>query len=194
MNRSRRIFFYAVHDGLAKIYKCTASGKHVVFKIAGPGDTLNAAALTEKSYFSSAQALSDITLLRIVRQTYHSILYNFPEIAMKLISVLAKRLDQECNMVLTLLSEQVEQRLEIILMNLYEKFGANIPITCQELANCIGTSTETTIRVLSRLKKTGYHQPVHRYTRAYCYRPGHASGACHNRQWWLDLIPGIFPG
>jgi len=148
-------FFYAVHDGLVKVYKSTASGKHVVFSVAGPGDTLNAAALNEDSYFMSAQSMDDAVLLRMERKKYHSLMAAFPAISMVLTGILARRIDCECNRVVTMLSEQVEQRLITILYDLYRKFGASLPITRQDLANCAGTSTETTIRIMSRLKGRG---------------------------------------
>lgn len=148
-------FFYAVYDGLAKIYKNTGSGNQVVFHVAGPGDTLNAIALTEGRYFVSTQALSNVTLLQIEREAYLTLLSAFPAISLRLISILAKRVDRECTRVVTILSEKVEQRLVMILYELFKKFGANIPLTRQELANCAGTSTETTIRVMSKLKKYG---------------------------------------
>jgi len=47
----------------------------------------------------------------------------------------------------------VEQRLAKTLLILSTKLGLNINITRQELAEMIGVTTETVIRILSSLKK-----------------------------------------
>ena len=148
-------FLYIVQDGLVKVYKSTDSGKFVTFTVAGPGDTLNAAALTSECYFMSAQALNSVTVLRVHRQIYLVLLSTYSAIAMELNAILARRLNREASRVVGILSERVEQRLVVSLSALFRKFGAHLPITSQELANCAGTTAETAIRVLSTLKKRG---------------------------------------
>lgn len=146
-------FFYVVQDGLVKVYKSTSSGKVLTFNVAGRGDTLNATAVSGDNYFMSAQTLNDVTVLKIGRKPYHTFLSKHSSIALELIGILSRRLNRECDRVVRLLGEDVEQRLIISLVALARKFGTSLPLTREELANCAGTTTETAIRVLSRLKK-----------------------------------------
>jgi CRP/FNR family transcriptional regulator, cyclic AMP receptor protein len=148
-------FFYVVQDGLVKVYKNTSSGKTLTFTVAGRGDTLNATAVSGDNYYMSAQTLNDVTVLRTGRKLYHSFLAEHSSIAIELVRVLSSRLDRECDRVVRLLGEDVEQRLIISLFTLARKFGTSLSLTREELANCAGTTTETAIRVLSRLKKQG---------------------------------------
>ncbi|HEX2964824.1 MAG TPA: Crp/Fnr family transcriptional regulator [Syntrophorhabdaceae bacterium] len=148
-------FFYAVQDGLVKVFKSTPTGKHLTFTVAGPGDTLNATAITVGSYYMSAYALNDVTVIKIGKKPYLAFLAKHPDVAVQLVAMLAKRLNRECDRVVNLLGAEVGQRIIVSLMALVRKFGPRLSITREELANCAGTTTETAIRVLSQLKKNG---------------------------------------
>ena len=74
-------FFYVAQKGLIKLHKGSSSGKNVTFKIATLGDTLNAAALSLKSHFLSAQAMTDATVLRIPRKGFWAFEAKHPGIA-----------------------------------------------------------------------------------------------------------------
>ncbi|MFC1892585.1 Crp/Fnr family transcriptional regulator [Chloroflexota bacterium] len=51
--------------------------------------------------------------------------------------------------------ERAEQRLASVLLMLTAKLGTTLPFTRQEIADMVGITTETTIRVLSTLKERG---------------------------------------
>ena len=51
--------------------------------------------------------------------------------------------------------DSVERRLAQTLLTLSQKFGPTIPLTKHELAELANTTVETTIRILSQLKKRG---------------------------------------
>jgi CRP-like cAMP-binding protein len=148
-------FFYVVQEGLVKVYKGTSSGKHLTFTIAGRSDTLNATAVSSDNYYMSAQPLNDVTVIKVGKGPYLAFLAKHPSISIELITMLSRRLDRECDRVVRLLGEDVEQRLIVSLFTLARKFGSKLTLTREELANCAGTTTETAIRVLSRLKKQG---------------------------------------
>lgn len=148
-------FFYAVQDGLVKVFKSTSAGKHLTFTVAGRGDTLNATAVAVGCYFMSAYALNDVTVTKTSKKAYMAFLAKHPLVAIELIAMLSKRLNRECDRVVTLLGAEVGQRLVVSLATLARKFGPNLSLTREELASCAGTTTETTIRVLSRLRKEG---------------------------------------
>ena len=63
-----------------------------------------------------------------------------------------KGLDSEYERILDLIGETVEQRLCNFLFSLSVKFGTTLSLTREELGDLAGTTTETAIRVLSRLK------------------------------------------
>jgi CRP/FNR family transcriptional regulator, cyclic AMP receptor protein len=148
-------FFYIVYDGLVQVYKTSGSGKNVTFTIATRGDTLTASALSIENYFVSTQCMNDVTVLRIAKKDFLSFLSTHNDVAMAIIAIMARRLNREYERIVDIVGEEVELRLVHSLCLLASKFGSTLSLTRQELANFAGTTTETTIRVLSRLKKRG---------------------------------------
>jgi CRP-like cAMP-binding protein len=148
-------FFYVVQEGLVRLYKSTLTGKQLTFTVAGPGDTLNSTALSTGNYFMSSQALNDVTVLKIDRKTYLSLLHRHPSIAVELTAIMGNRLNRECDRALSMVGQSVEQRLCMSLSMLVRKFGNRLSLTREELATCAGTTTETAIRIMGQLKKMG---------------------------------------
>jgi CRP-like cAMP-binding protein len=148
-------FFYLAQQGLIKLHKGSSSGKNVTFKIATLGDTLNAAALSLKKHFLSAQAMTEATVLRIPRREFWAFEAKHPSIAINIIGLTAEGLDSEYNRIVDIIGEEVELRVVHSLLTLSNKFGSNLLLKREDLANYAGTTTETAIRVLSRLRKKG---------------------------------------
>ena len=148
-------FFYLVHDGLVQIYKTSGSGKNVTFTIATRGDTLIASALSIERYFVSAQAMNDATILKIASKEFLAFVSRHISVAMGIMTIMSQRLDREYERIVDIVGEEVGLRLVHSLCLLAGKFGPTLSLTRQELANFAGTTTETTIRVLSKLKKKG---------------------------------------
>ncbi|MCL0066060.1 Crp/Fnr family transcriptional regulator [Dehalococcoidia bacterium] len=73
----------------------------------------------------------------------------------KIINVLGGRLREAHDRLRGMAGERVEQRIAGILVMLSGKIGPTIPFTRQEIADISGTTTETSIRVISRLKDRG---------------------------------------
>jgi CRP-like cAMP-binding protein len=151
----RANFWYIVYDGLVQVYKTSGSGKNVTFTIANRGDTLTASALSIDDYFVSTQAMNDVTVLKVGKKDFLNFVSSHNSVAMAIIAVMARRLNREYERIVDIVGEEVELRLIHSLCLLASKFGPTLSLTRQELANFAGTTTETTIRVLSRLKKRG---------------------------------------
>jgi len=76
--------------------------------------------------------------------------------------MICKELDQANVFIKDIAQKNVRERLVEILLMLEETFGTspegylNIILTREELANIVGTATESAIRLLSELKSEGY--------------------------------------
>ncbi len=148
-------FIYIVQDGLVRVYKLSRSGKELSFAILAQGDVIATPALSEKRYRVSSEAMTDVIVLRIAKEEFLEYVTNRPKAAMGMITLLIKRFNRECDRNVDSLSEEVEIRLIHCLHILGSKFGTKLSITRKELASYAGTTTETTIRVLSKLRKEG---------------------------------------
>jgi CRP/FNR family transcriptional regulator len=149
-------YFYFVAEGKIKVSKLASTGKEIVLSFFGPGEMFGEVAVFEnKSYPASAQALTSTRLLGIKKADFIHFLMQHPQIALRIIAILSSRLRDSQSRLRDLAGERVEQRLARMLLMLSAKMGLVIPFTRQELSDMAGTTTETTIRILSQWNNRG---------------------------------------
>ncbi len=118
------------------------------------------AVFENKPYPASAQAVAETKVVAIKREDFLSFLANCPQVALKIINVLGGRLRDAHGRLRDLAEERVEQRLASVLVMLSSKLGPTLPFTRQNIADMVGTTTETAIRVMSHLKDRGIIRSV----------------------------------
>lgn len=149
-------WFYMVAQGRVKVLKHSSLGRDFVIAYFGPGEMFGEVAVFEdKPYPGSAQAVDETTVLEIRGDDFRSYLADRPEIALRIINILAGRLRDAQSRLRDLAGERVEQRLARTLLMLHSKLGPTLPFTRQEIADMAGTTTETAIRFMSRLRDAG---------------------------------------
>jgi CRP/FNR family transcriptional regulator len=144
-----------VQQGRVHLMKFLEGGQASTTCVMTPGETFCCLpALDRKPYPVDAVAAVDSTVIRIPTNTFHQLLEKNPAFLQDSLCLFCDRLraveHQGC-----MLYESTERRLSQALLTLSKKFGATIPLTKQELAELAGTTVETTIRILSQLKKRG---------------------------------------
>lgn len=154
-------WFYVIAGGKVKALKHSSLGKEFIIAFFGPGEMFGEVAVFEnKPYPASAQSMTETTVVGIKRDGFLSFLTNQPQVALKVINVLAGRLRDAQSRLGDLAGERVEQRLASVLLMLSAKLGLTLPFTRQEIAEMVGTTTETAIRVMSHLKDRGVIRTV----------------------------------
>ncbi len=148
--------FYVMASGRVKVLKHSSLGKEFVVAFFGPGDVFGEVAVFEnRPYPASAQAVSDTETLGIKRNGFLSFLAGHPEVSLRIINMLGGRLREAQGRLNALAGERAEQRVARTLVMLSSKLGPGLPFTRQEIADMSGTTIETTIRVMSRMKRAG---------------------------------------
>ncbi len=149
-------WFYIIAEGRVKVVKHSSLGKEFIIAFFNSGEMFGEVAVFEdKPYPASAQAVAETKVLGIKREDFLSFLAQRPGVAMRIISVLGGRLRDAQGRLKDLAGERVEQRLARTLLMLSAKLGSTLPFTRQEIADMGGTTTETAIRFMSRLKDGG---------------------------------------
>jgi len=149
-------WFYIVAEGSIKVLKHSSLGKEFIIAFFGLGEMFGEVAVFEdKPYPASAQAATKTKVLEIKKKDFLSFLSDRPLVALQIIGVLGGRLRDAQSRLKDLAGERVEQRLARILLMLYSKLGSTLPFTRQEIADMTGTTTETAIRIMGRLKDGG---------------------------------------
>lgn len=146
-------WFYTVAEGRVKVLKHSSLGKEFVIAFFGPGEMFGEVAVLEnKPYPASAEVVAETKVLGVRREDFLSFLAHHPEVALRIINVLGGRLRDAQSRLRDIAGERVEQRLARTLLMLASKLGPTLPFTRQEIADMAGITTETAIRVMSRLK------------------------------------------
>ena len=154
-------WFYIIAEGKVKVLKHSSLGKEFIIAFFGPGEMFGEVAVFEnKPYPASAQTVAETKVVGIKRDKFLSFLANRPQVALKIINVLAGRLRDAQSRLRDLAGERVGQRLANVLLMLSAKLGSTLPFTRQEIAEMVGTTTETAIRVMSHLKDRGIIRSV----------------------------------
>jgi CRP/FNR family transcriptional regulator, nitrogen oxide reductase regulator len=155
-----RIYF--VHIGRVKIVKAAGS-RDIILEILGPGEPVGAVAVFERRPFpASAITLEPSGILSIPEREFFVLLEKRPEMNRHLLAGLTMRL-MMVNKRLADLTGSAEQRGTRLFLTLAERIGVPAPsgvriplaLSRQEIADLIGTTIETAIRLMSRWQKEG---------------------------------------
>jgi len=155
---------YTVVAGRVKVFKSTPRGTDVILELFGPGDPVGAVAVYEsRPYPASAIALEPTSCVLIPRQAFFALLEGYPMMVRGLLVGLTHRLVELTNRLTELSGGRIEGRMARFFLKLGTDMGQRrddglfIPLVLsrQELADMIGTTIETSIRIMSRWGKDG---------------------------------------
>ena len=155
-------WMYTIVAGRVKVSKSTVRGTDIILEIFGPGDPVGAVAVYEsRPYPASATTLEPTTCLLMPRQAFFSLLETHPTMVRGLLVGLTHRLVELTNRLAELSGGRIEARLARFLLKLTDDMGQThsdgifIPLALsrQEIADMIGTTIETSIRIMSRWGK-----------------------------------------
>jgi CRP-like cAMP-binding protein len=153
---------YTVATGRVKVFKTTPRGTDVILELFGPGDPVGAVAVYEsRPYPATAVAIEPTTCIIIPRQAFFSLLETYPSMVRGLLIGLTHRLVELTNRLTELSGGRVEGRLARFFLKLAQDIGRPhadgifiaLTLSRQELADMIGTTIETSIRIMSRWGK-----------------------------------------
>jgi CRP/FNR family transcriptional regulator len=153
-----------IRDGYVKIVKYSEGGKDVLLELLGPGEVLGAVVLLEgRPYPASARAMDNTLLLLLSRDDFLDIIRQNPAVATQALIAMGARLRHAHEMMRELATECVEARIANVLLILASKLaqGASSPImlrvrlTRRDVADMVGSTMETAIRILSKWEKGG---------------------------------------
>lgn len=148
---------YMVNKGEIKTYKMNADGKELITGFHQPGSFLGYIPLLEdKPYTENAVAMEDSEITIIPRQDFLSLIYASNEMAMRFIHFLTNNLEDAENRLLQIAYQSVRQRVASALLRLLElakpQQEDTISFGRKDIANLIGTATESLNRTLSDFK------------------------------------------
>ena len=114
-----------IHEGQVKISKITKTGKEQIVHIFTNGDFFGELSLfsSDEKYNFDAYAISDVKICTLAKRDMNEIIMSNPEISLKLLQVITKRLTHTENLVQNLATNDAEVRIAFMLLELGEKYG-----------------------------------------------------------------------
>ena len=153
---------YCIYSGKVKIHKLGDDGKDQIVRLAKKGNVIGyRALLSNDNYYATATALENTLVCFFPKLIYLNLLSNNADFSMKTIKMLAGNLRAAEQMITNMAQKHVRERMAEALLLLREFFGMeedkitiNTVLTRQDIGNIAGTTTETSIRVLSDFNRS----------------------------------------
>jgi CRP-like cAMP-binding protein len=154
--------FAVVVQGALKLVKSTPDGNDIIVFFATPGDIIGALLMNQPRavYPVSAVSMGNSVVLKVPKETYKQNWLANPSVQSAVSGLLFSRMhlmhDQK-----TLSKASLSVKIAHQLINLIEKYsGENetilpVPLTRQEIADSVGASVESVIRVMSEWSHSG---------------------------------------
>ena len=153
---------FCISGGICKVSKMSSNGRDQIIHLVQKGDILGERSLINDEVANlKATAINDMEVCFIHREEIIKDLHKNPDFSMNVLRDLAASLKSADNVIVNMAQKTVKQRLAEMLINLEKKFGhdldhvLNIHLSREDIANIIGTATESAIRLLSEFKKEG---------------------------------------
>ncbi len=150
---------YCINSGIVKIYKTGIDGKEQIIRFAKPGDLIGfRSVLSNELACTTAEVLDDSVVCYIPGKTLINLVKTNGNFSMELMQLTCRELGEANAYITDIAQKTVRERLAEVLLHLKDSFGLDdennlqIYLTREELANLVGTATESVIRLLSEFK------------------------------------------
>ncbi len=160
-------YLYIVASGQVKLLRHAITGQDVMVDVLSQGDFFGTlSALESETYADTAQAQISICVLRITAEDFRALLARHPDIALKVLDITSRRLQDAYEMLRQLSAHSVEKRIAHVLLKLVEKLGEasdvglliQMPLNRDDIAQMTGTTSETASRIMSQFQRDGLIQ------------------------------------
>ena len=152
---------YCLEQGKVKIYRVGIDGKEQIVRFSTPGSFLGIRSLlSEERYTASAATLEDSVICFINKSFFFHLINKYPKMNVEIVGYLCKMLKEAEDKIISIAQKPVRERLAeslLILNHVYKPNGKSVSepkilLSREDLANILGTATETVSRLLHELK------------------------------------------
>lgn len=153
---------YFVKEGRVKLAKLLEDGREQILHFVQKGEVFAEILLFDGGSFPATSEVMEDAEIGIIRNTdLDKLLREYPDIAIKLLKVMSKRLRRAQLQIRDLALKDTFGRMASTLLKLAGEYGVvkdgvviiDFSLSQQELANLIGSSRETVARILSDFKR-----------------------------------------
>jgi CRP-like cAMP-binding protein/CheY-like chemotaxis protein len=150
-------FLYFLVSGKVKSFKNHEDGKEYIIDLSSAGDFIGYKALIEeKNYEDNVTILEDAEIMQIPKEDFLQMIYSDINIAAKFIHIITQNVKEKEERLLNLAYSSLRKRVAKALVGISSKFNTHnnpLEISRDDIAQYIGTATESLIRTLSDFKE-----------------------------------------
>lgn len=154
---------FCVRDGVSKLSKLSANGKDQIVKLASKGEVMGQRSVIAEEFANlSAVAVSDMEVCFIPKEGIVDALHKNPNFTVEVLRHMAHDLRQADDVIVNMSQKSVKQRVAEAFLYLRDNFGEDsngylaVTLSREDIANVVGTATESCIRIISEFKKKGF--------------------------------------
>ncbi|HMG82495.1 MAG TPA: Crp/Fnr family transcriptional regulator [Ferruginibacter sp.] len=147
---------YCVNQGKIKLTTAGIDGKEQILRLSKAGDILGYRALLSGEHYNSAAiALEDSSVCFLPKEVLYSLLDDNKLLGFEMMKLLSNDLKQAEQQIVSLSQKNVRERTAEALLFLKATYGLledktiAVSLTREEIADFVGTATESVIRILS---------------------------------------------
>ena len=151
--------FYCISKGIIKVFKTGFDGKEQIIRFAKRGDIIAyRSVISNEPACTTAEVIEDSYVCFIPSEILFAFVKSNPAFSFELMKLTCHELEEANSYITDIAQKTVRERLAEVLLHLIEEFGLDdnhylkISLTREELANIVGTATESVIRLLSEFK------------------------------------------
>jgi CRP/FNR family transcriptional regulator len=148
---------YCINQGKVKVFARGDEGKEQIIHIAKEGEIIGFRAMfSGEPYKVAASTLEECNICFIPKENFLSMIDENPSLRNGIMKELSKELADRALFITNLAQKSVRERLAFALLILGDIYtGEHINLTREDMANFVGTATETLIRLLKDFKEEG---------------------------------------
>lgn len=156
--------FYVVVHGRVKLFKLGPDGREQILHFVANGDPFGEVTLFDGVHYPAfARAVTDLEVLFFARDAFKALVAKDPQLSLNMIAIMGRHLRRFATLVEELSLKDVPARVARYILDLSIKKGRRIDSTVEveldssktELAQKLGTISETISRTLGKMKSTG---------------------------------------
>ncbi|HAT4001614.1 TPA: Crp/Fnr family transcriptional regulator [Elizabethkingia anophelis] len=151
---------YFIDRGTVKLSKSGFFKKEQILRFCVEGDLVGyRSLLCDEPFGATAEAMEDAEITFLPAETFNRLLEADPKLSYAMLQKIAYELGEASKTITFLAQKTVRERLAEVLLLLEQKLGTDpegfikISLTREEIANLVGTATESAIRLISEFKQ-----------------------------------------
>src|SRR4030095_4441810 len=156
---TRPKFLYYVKRGKIKVFRVHEDGKEYITNLFGAGDFMGYIPLLEsRNYEDNAEVLEEAEVAMFPADDFLNAIYKDMSIASRFIRLISKEVKEKEERLLHLAYDSLRKRVAKALVAIHQKFNVQqspnrqLDISREDIAQYVGTATESLIRTLSDFK------------------------------------------